>query len=246
LQNSSIGCLGWILIKPKILLLDIETAPGVAYIWNLFDSMIPLERLIAPSRMLCWAAKWYRGGWSAADERGGREGLLQPLHELLSEADAVVTYNGDKFDLPKINGEFVAAGLAPVPPVPSIDLYKTAKKLGYQSNKLLFVSNHLGIGSKVDTGGFKLWRDVMAGDEKAWAKMLRYNKQDVALLEKLYTKLRPYIKTHPTLHAREKCLVCGSSRVQRRGHRRTRAFMIERLHCQGCGAWFDGSRMKAQ
>lgn len=231
--------------KPKILLLDIETAPATAYVWKLFDENIGLDQLINPSRMLCWAAKWYRGEWHVADERGNRLAMLKALHVLLSEADAVVTYNGDRFDLPKINGEFVAAGLHPVPPIPSIDLYKTVKHLGYQSGKLLFVAKHLGIGEKVSTGGFKLWADVMTGDEKAWAKMLRYNKQDVALLERLYTKLRPYIKTHPRLHARhERCPACGSSKVQRRGNRRTKAFTIERLNCQECGSWFDGKRYR--
>lgn len=230
---------------PKILLLDIETAPGTAYVWSLFDTHIPLERLITPSRILCWAAKWYKGGWARGDERDGRRDMLQPLHELLSEADAVVTYNGDHFDLPKINGEFMAAGMAPVPPVPSIDLFTTVKRFGYQSGKLLFVARHLGIGQKVETGGFKLWADVMAGDEKAWRKMIRYNTQDVALLETLYTKLRPYIKTHPALHPRSKCPACGSASAQRRGHRRTRTSLIERLNCNGCGHWFDGSRSRA-
>lgn len=232
-------------MKPRILLLDIETAPGTAYVWSLFDQHVPLERLITPGRMLCWAAKWYRGESHCADERGSRRVMLMDLHALLSEADAVVTYNGDKFDLPKINGEFVTVGMHPVPPVPSIDLYKTVKKLGYQSSKLLFVAKHLGIGEKVTTGGFKLWADVMAGDDRAWTKMLRYNKHDVTLLEKLYTKLRPYIKSHPALHGHgARCPVCGAAKVQRRGSRRTKAFTIERLHCQGCGAWFDGQRSR--
>lgn len=231
---------------PKILLLDIETAPATAYVWKLFDENISLDQLIKPSRMLCWAAKWYRGAMHVADERGNRKSMLKRLHALLSEADAVVTYNGDKFDIPKINGEFLAAGLPPVQPTPSIDLYRTAKQLGYQSNKLQFVSQHLGIGQKVETHGFKLWRDVVEGDAKAWDKMLRYNKQDVVLLERLYTIIRPYIKTHPALHTRsEICPVCGSSNVQHRGLRRTKASLIERLHCQGCGAWSNGRRQKA-
>lgn len=232
--------------EPRILLLDIETAPAVAYVWRLFDETIGLDQLISPSRMICWAAKWYRGEWFIADERKGRKALLQPLHDLLNEADAVVTYNGDKFDLPKINGEFVANGMDPVRPVPSIDLYRTAKQLGYQSNKLMFVSQHLGIGQKVETGGFKLWRDVLAGDEAAWARMLRYNKHDVALLQTLYTKLRPYIKSHPALHVSKGCCpVCGSKRVQSRGNRHTKASVIERLFCTACSSWFDGKRRRA-
>lgn len=232
--------------KPKILLLDIETAPGTAYVWQLFDENVPLERLITPSRMLCWTAKWYGGSWHVADERGGREALLKPLHELLMEADAVVTYNGDRFDLPKINGEFVSVGLPPVPPIPSIDLFRTVKGFGYQSGKLQFVAKHLGLGEKAETGGFELWAKCMAGDEKAWRKMLRYNKQDVALLEKLYTKLRPFIRAHPRLHKKRTCPACGSSSIQRRGVRRTMASTVERLNCQGCGSWFSGARVQEE
>lgn len=232
-------------MTPKILLLDIETAPGTAYVWNLYDENVPLERLITPGRILCWAAKWYRGSMHTGDERGGRKPMLQALHALMTEADAVVTYNGDKFDLPKVNGEFLAAGLPPVQPTPSIDLYRTAKQLGYQSSKLQFVSGHLGIGQKVETGGFKLWADVMKGDAKAWARMLRYNKQDVLLLEKLYINIRPYVKTHPALYiGHGTCKACGSKKLHRRGARHTKAYEIERLHCPSCGSWADGARRK--
>jgi uncharacterized protein YprB with RNaseH-like and TPR domain len=231
--------------QPKILLLDIETAPATAYVWKLFDENIGLEQLITPGRIICWAAKWYRGEMFAADERKGTKPMLAQMHRLMSEADAVMTFNGDKFDLPKLNGEFLAVGLPPLPPTPSIDLRRTTKKLGYISGKLMFLSGHLGIGAKIDTGGFKLWADVLKGDERAWAKMVRYNKHDVVLLERLYTKLRPYIKDHPALHTRHAaCPACGSAKVQRRGSRRTRAFAIERLNCQGCGSWFDGSRRR--
>jgi hypothetical protein len=210
-------------VTPKILLLDIETAPATAYVWKLFDENISLDQLITPSQM------------------------LEPLHGFLSEADAVVTYNGERFDLPKINGEFVVAGMRPVPPTPSIDLYKTAKQLGYQSNKLMFVAKHLGIGEKISTEGFKLWRDVMAGSEEAWARMLRYNKQDVALLENLYAELRPFIRSHPAMYVDDgACIACGSPRVHLRGSRRTRASSVERMQCQDCGAWFDGRRRRAQ
>lgn len=207
--------------------------------------MVPLERLIKPGRMICWAAKWHRGAMHAADERKGTDKMLTPLHDLLNEADAVVTFNGDKFDLPKINGEFIAADMPPVKPIPSIDLRRTTKQLGYISGKLQFVSGHLGIGQKIDTGGFKLWRDVMDGDAKAWAKMVRYNKQDVYLLERLYTRILPYIKTHPTLYVGHgACKVCGAKKLHRRGTRFTKVMEIERLHCTACNSWADGKRTR--
>lgn len=232
-------------MTPKILHVDIETAPATAYVWKLYDENISLEQLLTPGRMICWAAKWHRGAMHAADERGGTKQMLKPLHALLTEADAVVTFNGDKFDLPKVNGEFLAAGMPPVQPTPSIDLRRTTKHLGYISGKLQFLSGHLKIGQKVDTGGFKLWRDVMEGDPKAWDKMVRYNKHDVVLLERLYTTILPYIKNHPAIYrGHGTCRACGSKKLHSRGERFTKAFAIERLHCPRCNSWSDGARRK--
>lgn len=232
----------------KILLLDIETLPGLAYVWSLWGENIPLERLIRPGRVVCWAAQWLGEKevmFGAEWEDGGRDRMLDRIFHLLAQADAVITYNGDKFDLPKLLGEFATEGLGHPGPSASIDLYKTVKKLGLQSNKLAFAAPHLKIGEKIKTEGFSLWAGVDAGDYRAQNKMKKYNQQDTRLLGRLYKALRPFIKSHPYLGDKAgACPACGSSRVQRRGNRRTKSFLVERLHCQGCGAWSDGVRRK--
>ena len=234
----------------KILLLDIETAPTVAYVWRLYDENISVEQIIKPTRTICWSAKWVgqKDVIFAAEWTVGREAMLRLISELLEEADAVVTYNGDKFDLPKLMGEFAKEGLGSPGPVTSIDLYKTVKKLGLQSGKLQFVAPFLGVGEKVKHEGFRLWRDVEDGEPRALAKMERYNKQDTRLLEKLYKRLRPFITNHPYLGFGKpaECPACTSSRVQKRGVRRTKSFIIERIHCQACGSWSDGVRSKVK
>jgi hypothetical protein len=232
--------------KPKILLLDIETGPAKAYIWSLFDTYTPLERLIEPGRMLCFAAKWvgekhmhFHAEWTR-----GREYMLVWLKDLIDEADAVVTYNGDKFDILKIRGELIANRLQPMAPITSIDLYKVCKKLGWISGKLEYVGPFLGIGAKTKHAGFKLWRDVLDGCPKARAKMEKYNKQDVKLLEKLYKRLRPYMDKHPALRSGIECKNCGSKHVQHRGYRYTKTTKTERVQCQRCGKWDSGKRTK--
>jgi len=233
----------------KLLLLDIETLPGTAYVWSLWGENVPLAQLNTPSRVVCWAAKWVgeKGVMFDAEWEKGHDHMLHGIFTLLSEADAVLTYNGDKFDLPKLMGEFAAAHMGSPGPVTSIDLYKTARKLGFISNKLEFVAPHLGVGEKIKTEGFRLWRGVDGGDPKAQSKMMKYNKQDTVLLEQLYLTLRPFIKNHPYLGegGSHECPACNSKKVQRRGVRRTKSFFIERLHCQKCGAWTDGVRRKA-
>jgi hypothetical protein len=227
---------------PKILLLDIETAPAKVYCWGLWNQNIGLNQIIEPGRTLCWGAKWLGNKEIYyADERRGARRMFQKVHELLSVADAVVTYNGDKFDLPRLNGAFVEMGLGPIPPVASIDLLKTVRKLGAQSNKLAFIAPHLRIGEKMNTGGFELWTECLAGRRDAWDRMRRYNVQDVLLLGRLYNVLRPYIKNHPRLHAkvaeRPSCRVCNSTHIQFRGPYFTKEIEYDRYQCQGCGTW---------
>lgn len=236
--------------KPKILLLDIETAPSIAYVWRLFDENISVDQIISPTRMICWASKWYgqKDISFASEWNDGPVEMVVKIWEKMEEADAVVTYNGDKFDLPKLMGEFATMGLGNPGPVTSIDLYKTVRKLGLASSKLQFVAPHLGIGEKVKNEGFRLWARVLDGDPRAQDEMEKYNRQDTKLLERLYKRLRPFIKNHPYLGmgSPASCPVCTSTRVQRRGIRRTKSFIIERLHCQACGAWGDGSRSKVK
>jgi hypothetical protein len=236
--------------KPRILELDLETAPGQAYIWSMWDKFIPLERLISPGRILCAAYKWYgeRDIGFVSEWEDGRETMLEHLAFLLTEADAVITYNGDKFDLPRLYGELAEAGIDLPGPVTSIDLYKTVKKFGYMSGKLAYVAPFLKIGEKTKHAGFELWKEVLDGYEDAQKKMETYNKQDVRLLDRLYKRLLPYITNHPYLKDTKSrsCPNCSSSSVEKRGFRRTRTFKVEKLHCTACGSWSSGTKTKVQ
>lgn len=217
--------------------------------WKLFDENVSLDQLIVPSHIICFAAQWhgeekvtFMSSW-----KDGRKPMLAKLRGLMEEADAVITFNGNHFDLPRINGELVEHRLAPLPGLTSIDLYQTVKKLGLASGKLAYVAPHLKIGDKVKHEGFALWRAVLAGDKGARARMKAYNIEDTRLLGGLYDVLRPYMTNHPVLRDRrgyDECRACGSLKLQHRGFRRTKAFRIERQHCTDCGSWQDGKRTK--
>ena len=60
------------------------------------------------------------------------------------------------------------------------------------SNKLDYVAQKLEVGAKVKHSGFKLWIDCMAGDDKAWKEMKKYQVHDVNLLIDLYEILLPW------------------------------------------------------
>lgn len=232
---------------PKILALDIEWAPAKAYVWRMWDENIAPDQLIDHGGMLCFCANWIgsKDYMFFSEWVDGREGMAKAALELLNEADAIVTYNGDRYDIPKITGEIVLAGLDPPPKVASIDLLKVVKKFGFNMNRLAYIGPLLGVGGKVKHEGFNLWKDVLDGNKPAQRKMTKYCIQDVKLLVKMYAKLKPFIQNHPTLRAvGDACNVCGSRKTQRRGFRYTRHFKIQRNQCQSCAHWFETTRKK--
>lgn len=232
----------------NVLVLDIEWRPTKAYVWGAFKENIFPEKIIEHGGLLCVGAKWLGNKEFAffSDWKDGHEGMLKGIWEMMAIADAIVTYNGDKYDLAKLNGEFAINGLPPVPPSASIDLYKQIKKFGLFMNRLAFVGPLFGLGKKIEHEGFALWVKVEAGDVKAQGRMERYCIQDVRLTERLYLKIRSHIRNHPHLGktAASECPSCGGKHTHSRGKRRTRSFSIARLQCQDCGHWFDGVRKK--
>lgn len=169
--------------------------------------------------------------------------MLQSLWDLLDAADVVVHYNGNRFDIPVVNKEFLRYGFLPPSPAKQLDLYQVAKsKFRFLSNKLDYICQYLEIGKKSDTN-FQLWVDCMNGDKDAWAKMEKYNKQDVLLLEGVYNRFKPWITNHPNVGAyigpkeRPVCPNCGSEHLQRRGFAVTTTRRYQRFVCKDCGHW---------
>jgi rubrerythrin len=230
----------------NILFYDIETKPMVAEIWGLRDQHVGLNQIREFSGTICFSAKWFgkKQIHFFSDWTCGHKEMLEAMHSLWTKADAICGYNSDRFDNRKMRGEFIKEGLDPPPPVSSIDLYKTVRsQFSFDSNKLDHVAQLLGIGSKIKHEGHELWSKVLDGNEKAQKLMMRYCKQDVALTEKLYRKLRPYIANHPHLGDgnSDACPACGSLDVIKSGHRYTRISIVQRLNCKTCGHWYKGA-----
>ena len=228
----------------KLLYLDIEWKPATAYVWRMWKEDISPAQLIDEGGMLCFCAHFEGEDYQFFSEwEHGRKGMAKAALKLLTEADAVVTYNGDKYDLPKIMGEILLADLMPPPPPTSIDVLKTVKKMGFVMNRLAYIGPLLGVGEKVKHEGFSLWKDVIAEKPSAQKKMKKYCIQDVKMLKKLYKRILPFIKNHPHLgESKAACGACSSSNVHSRGYRRTKTYRIQRMQCQDCGSWFDGKK----
>lgn len=232
----------------RILLLDIETAPNVAHVWGLWDQNIGINQIMQAGYTLCWSAKWLGEKEIMFDSihRSTPDVMLRNIHTLLNEADAVIHYNGTKFDIPTLNKEFLLYNLAPPAPYKQIDLLRVARsQFKFPSNKLDYVAQVLGLGKKTKHIGHELWIQCMAHVESAWVQMEEYNKQDVNLLELVYYKLLPWIKGHANygVHTDTKvCPNCGSAHNHRRGFAITGTCKYQRYQCLGCGTWYRDTK----
>jgi len=243
---------------PNILVLDVETAPILAYTWGIWQQNVGLNQIVRDPRMLCWGAKWHghKDIHFASEYHDGREDMLLALHELINEADFIVGWNSARFDRPWIDGEFDKLGLGPAAPARDIDLMKVAKRqFRLPSYKLDYVAQkHYGLKGKVAHQGFTLWSDAIDGDEatkaKAWKKMKSYQLGDIRVTDRVFSKMKPWIRVLPNFVLwgedgdPDKC-ACGSTRFQRRGYNYTKVSRYQRFQCQGCGAWFQGGRREA-
>ena len=234
----------------KILLLDIETSPNTAHVWGLWQQNVSLNQLLESSYTMCYSAKWLGNKQVYFDsvQKSNSQDMLNGIHGLLEQADAVVHYNGTKFDMPTLNKEFLVHGMNPPPPSKQIDLLRVVKsQFRFPSNKLDYVAQRLKLGKKNEHEGHTLWIKCMAGDKKAWKTMENYNIQDVLLLEKLYKRLLPWIKQPINLSLMKDrngfvCPTCAKSNLISKGFNYTTTGAYQRYQCKSCGAFSTDRR----
>lgn len=235
----------------KILVLDIETAPKLAYVWRFFKENISAKQVKEHGHIMSFAAKWLgEEKVIYKDNRTDDDGeLVQELCGLLSEADFVIAHNGARFDLKQIRSRALVLGLTPPAPVKVIDTLEIAKReFSFPSNSLEYLSIVLNCnlrkGGHKKYPGFELWRACIAGDPEAWKEMEEYNILDILVLEEVYFKMRPWDTKHPNIVVHQEiqpaspsCPKCGSTHLHSRGFAYTSVGQYKRYHCQDCGGW---------
>jgi DNA polymerase elongation subunit (family B) len=245
--------------EPRILLWDIETAPNLGYTWGKWEQNV-----------LAFESEWYllTISWKWLGEKTTHvTGLVdfekrykknpeddyelaKLAWDLFNEADIVVAHNGVAFDTKKAQARMIIHGMDPPSSFKEVDTLNLARRhFNFTSNKLGDLCETLGIGAKVSTGGFELWRDCLRGDRRAWDRMKKYNKQDVVILEELYLRLRPWSNRHPNLATMsgryDACPKCGSTKgMKSQGWQYNAVTMYQRFRCRACGGEVAGRKLK--
>lgn len=238
------------MVGPKMLFLDIETLPLESYTWGLWDQNIPLNMIKKDWAICSWAASWgheskvmQRDSRNSKDPRNDKA-LLKPLRKLLDEADIIVTQNGKKFDARKINARLLINDMKRPSGYQHIDIYPLVKKhFALTSNKLEYIAKVLKVKHqklvKRQFEGFDLWKECLAGNNKAWREMATYNILDVKVLKDCYARIAPWgvgVNINPYYGSGGAVCTCGSTEFRENGHNYTPTGKYKRYACKKCGS----------
>jgi DNA polymerase elongation subunit (family B) len=194
------------LTPPKVLVYDIEISKAL---YRTYPSRRPKylswKELESEQYLLGFAGKFLfeKKIYSCyvtpkeARERNG-ERVAKKLHDLVSKADVVVTYNGDSFDIRHMNTFWADHNLPPLHGIASVDLIKKVRQqFALPSYAMAYVAKRFKLsnqkGERNDTTLAEL------GDRRALKDDEKYCRQDVAVTEEMYMWARPWMKTHPNL-----------------------------------------------
>ena len=180
----------------KLLVIDIETMANLAWVWDTWQQNIYPKQIVKHKRTICFAAKWVgqKKVYFFSEFHHGHEEMVKAAWRLLDEADAVISYNGKRFDNKHLNTEFKLLGFDPPSHFQHVDLLQvTRREFAFGSNKLESVAKRLGLGEKEEHEGFGLWLKCEAGVVSAWKRMRAYNRKDVLITEKLFIDYIPWL-----------------------------------------------------
>ncbi len=246
----------------KIATFDIETCPIESYTWGIWEQNVGLDMIKTEWSILSFSWKWLgekveffsAGGRGVNKVRDDRP-LMSKLWSLLNEADLVIAQNGRKFDIKKVDARLIMHGYGPYSPLRMIDTVQVSRqRFAFTSNKLEWLSKHLTDSPKSKHKkfpGFELWEACLADNPEAWREMEAYNKQDVIATEKLYMRLRPWIRHHPNIGTFNifgdvQCPTCGAAEIIESGARVLQSGSYRQYYCRSCGAWSRGKRLLAE
>jgi hypothetical protein len=244
---------------PKILIMDIETAPLEGLLWRLKTDYVPHSQLTRNNWfMLSWSAKWLFSEEIMSDVCTPKEALEEDderiatsIWHLINEADMVVSHNGKNFDHKMLNMRWLINGLMPPEPYRVIDTYQLARSnFSFPSYSLGYITKELGISTKLSHEGMGMWKKCLAGDPQALENMAKYNDQDIVALEDWYLILRPWIKNHPNIglyieSEEPVCSACGSKHLTPAGEYHTNVSVFKNFRCDECGSPHNRQRVNA-
>ena len=229
------------------LFFDIETSPNIGFFWKSgYKLNVGPENIIQERSVICVCWKWEgeKTVHSLEWNKGNDKKLIQEFIKVMNEADECIGHNSDNFDTKWLRTRCLYHRIPAFPFYQSVDTLKIAREqFNFNSNKLNYISQFLGIGKKKETG-YDLWKNiVLNNDIKAMKTMVDYCKQDVKLLEEVFNLMKTYAL--PKVHRgileggnKVSCPGCGGTHFKLSKTRvSARGYVTKQLHCPDCGQY---------
>jgi hypothetical protein len=234
----------------KRLFFDIETSPNVVYSWRIgYNLTLTPDNIIDERKIICISYKWedsdkiYSLKW---DKNQCDKQMLIDFIEQANQADELIAHNGDRFDIKWIRTRCIFHRIPMFPQYKTLDTLKKAKNgFNFNSNKLDYIAQFLGVGAKVKHSGFDMWKKVMKNDPEAMDEMVNYCEGDIIVLEDVYFTMQNYIKTNThngviNNNLKYSCPNCGSEHSELLKNNVTAMGTIKRLmECNDCDYNFE-------
>ena len=183
---------------PKRLFFDIETSPNVVFSWSIGNKInLTPENILNERAIICICYKWENEDkvHSITWNNGDDSQLMHTFAKVLNSAEEVIGHNSDNYDIKWVQARAIYHNIPLSQEYKKIDTLKLARKgFRFNSNKLNYIGQYLGVGEKISTS-YDLWKKiVLSNDKKALQEMVAYCAQDVKLLQEVYNKLSVYTK----------------------------------------------------
>lgn len=234
--------------QPKILFFDIETTPNLIFSWGIGKTYSTHDSIYKERKVSCVCYKWAhekrvrelhmdmaKHDINKYDDDADKE-MLSEFSKVYGQADVVVAHNGAHFDLPTLKSRIIRHNLPPISPTLLDDTYIQSKPIRFNNHRLDYLGQFLNLGRKESTS-YRLWVDIMHGSKRALKAMIHYCKQDVSLLEKIYNKLKPYVKTKLNLSVFRQdptcCPSCGG-KLWKDGIKHVGLKIVNQFECSKC------------
>jgi hypothetical protein len=237
----------------KRLFFDLEVSGNLCWVWECgWKKTITPESIEKERAIICACWKWegkkkiHSIEWEWKNGFGCDKKVVQKLAEIMNEADEIVAHFGDAFDIRWMKGRNFLHHFDPLPMYKTYDTCKVARKhFKLNSYKLNYLGEKL-FGEGKDKTEYEMWKMISRGNDTAsMRKMVKYCKQDVNLLERVYHEVAKYEPSR--IHAgvmsgldRWTCHHCGSDDVKVSKTRVTPKGMIQKqMQCSDCHRYYS-------
>lgn len=120
--------------------------------------------------------------------------VIEPALARINEFDMIVTFNGYYFDVPFLNARGAYYHLNPIrADIKHVDLFFVMKRNFKLANKSLEAAcRFFGIAGKT-TLNPRIWAKAHVWNKDAMDYIVKHNRADVVILERLYNRIVPYL-----------------------------------------------------